>query len=129
MSVSPSGDVYANQNVTVSVNVTDNPGGSGVKNVTLSYTVNNATWNDVSMSLNATSGLWAGIIPGQINGTLVQYKIRAFDNAGNLAINSNAGAYFSYLVIPEFTPIMLIMLLTIQTAVVIAVRKRFIRSP
>jgi hypothetical protein len=117
----PSGSVDENQNVTVSVNVTDTE--SGVKNVTLSYTNGSATWTDVTMSLNSTTNLWDGVIPGYLNGTLVQYNITAFDNAGNKAVTSS----FNYTVIPEFMTIMPIVLLIILTATVVAFRKKFNR--
>jgi len=82
--------------VLVSVGVTDDL--SGVKNVFLSYSTGNGTWNYLLMEYNATSGLYQSIIPGQPYRTRVKYKIIALDNAGNLAVNDNNGMYFSYLV-------------------------------
>lgn len=96
--------VIAGQDVKVSVSVTDTE--SGVKNVTLSYRIEpQTTWNNVSMIWNSTSGLWGGVIPGQAADTVVKYMIIAFDNAENDAVNNNAGAYFVYTVVPEFTVI------------------------
>jgi len=118
----PAGNVQPDQNVTVSVNVTDTE--SGVKNVTLLYT-NDTIWHSIPMTLNETSGLWEGIIPGETQDTLVEYKILAYDNAENMEENDNAGEYFIYTVIPEFTSLMLFTLMTILTIVVVAVRKKF----
>jgi len=34
--------------------------------------------------------------------TYVKYKIVAYDNAENMAVEDNAGQYYTYTVIPEF---------------------------
>lgn len=58
----PADDVFSNQAVKVSVNVTDAK--SGVKNVTLSYTTNNGTsWISIPMNYNATTGFYETVIP------------------------------------------------------------------
>ena len=99
----PSADnVMANEEVTVSVNVTDVD--SDVREVILSYTLNNGTsWDNVTMSYSSTTSLYEGIIPGQSLDTTVKYKIIAYDNANNSAAEDNAGEYYPYLVIPEFS--------------------------
>jgi len=119
----PPSDVQPGQEVIVAVSVTDLE--TGVKNVTLFYT-NNTNWYDVSMSFNATSGLWEGIIPGFDANTNVKYKIEAYDNAGNKAVNDNAGEYFVYTVIPEFNPSSIVIALTLfaGTIAVILWKKR-----
>nr|NIR88017.1 hypothetical protein [Candidatus Bathyarchaeota archaeon] len=81
--------------VTVSVNVTDEfevlPDG-----VTLSYTTDDGeTWNNVTMS-KTTGDTYEGEIPGSPAGTQVKYKIIAYDNAGNSAINDNNGQHYVY---------------------------------
>jgi len=112
------------QNVTVSVNITDTE--SGVKNATLHYNINNtATWIDAVMSYNSTSGLYYSMILGQSEETYVKYKIVAYDNAENMAVENNAGQYYTYTVIPEFPSsliLLLVMLLSVL-AVVLAKRK------
>jgi hypothetical protein len=118
--IPPAESVQPYQNVTVYVNVTDTE--SGVKNVTLIYT-NNTIEYKVLMAFNKTSSLWEGTIPGQPANTLVRYKIEAYDNAGNFAVNDNAGAYFTYTVIPEFTWITLFALLALITSIFIITRK------
>jgi hypothetical protein len=115
-----SDNVQPNQDVTVSVNVTDTE--SGVKNVTLLYT-NDTIWHSIPMSLNETSGLWEGLIPGEPLDTHVQYKIVAYDNSEISETNDNSGDYFTYTVIPEFTPIMLLTLIVLSTISMIVIRK------
>jgi len=66
--------------VTVSANVTDPD--SGVKTVTLRYSKDGgSTWSNVAMSVS-TGTIYTGSIPAQPDGTAVQYKIKAEDNAG-----------------------------------------------
>lgn len=118
----PAGDVFSNQTVKVSVNVTDAK--SGVKNVTLSYTTDNSTsWISIPMNYNATTGFYGAIIPEKSVGTLVKYEIIAFDYADNKSIENNSGEYFVYTVIPEFTTTILLVLLFCITLIFMA-RKR-----
>ena len=121
----PSADiVMPYQNVTVFVNTTDAE--SGVKNATLHYNINNtATWTAMIMSYNSTSGLYYATIHGQPEETYVKYKIIAYDNAENMAVEDNAGQYYTYTVIPEFPSAIILALFMILTmfAVVLA-RKR-----
>jgi len=118
----PSADnVMADEEVKVSVNVTD--ADSGVGEVTLSYTINDGTsWDNVTMSYNSTTSLYEGIIPGQSLDITVKYKITAYDNANNSAVQDNAGEYYPYLVIPEFSTWLslsvTIFLITIATILV-----------
>ena len=114
-------NVQPNQEVKVMVNVTDDF--SGVKNVTLFYT-NDTEWFSVSMVYNETSGLWEGTIPGFSIGTNVKYKIEAFDNADNKAVNDNAGEYFVYTVVPELTLVMIFALLTISSVIMAIMRRK-----
>ena len=117
----PSENVQPNQEVKVMVNVTDDF--SGVKNVTLFYT-NDTEWFSVSMVYNETSGLWEGTIPGFSIGTNVKYKIEAFDNADNKAVNDNAGEYFVYTVVPELTLVMIFAFLTISSVIMAIMRRK-----
>jgi parallel beta-helix repeat protein len=121
-SCTPSGDVPLNQEVTVTVNVTDTE--SEVKNVTLSYKLGNATsWTNLLMNYNETSHLYEIIIPGQPNQTLVYYKIIAFDNAENMATKDNGGEYYVYNIIPEYTLIALLLFM-IASVLIITWTKR-----
>ncbi|MEM3873647.1 MAG: right-handed parallel beta-helix repeat-containing protein [Candidatus Bathyarchaeia archaeon] len=83
----PTGDVQPNQEVKVSAKVTD--ADSGVKKVVLLYSLDGgASWINVTMNFNITSVFWEGTIPGQPAGAQIQYKIIAYDNAGNYAATS-----------------------------------------
>jgi len=116
--VPPANNVSSWQDVEVTANVTDLE--SGVREVLLGYTTNNGlTWETEMMLLNSTSGLYEGTIPGQPFGTAVQYRITAYDNAGNVAVEDNAGEYYIYNVIPEFTPWTFLLQLFLVTAVVL----------
>jgi hypothetical protein len=71
--------------VTVSANVTDNSG-TGIANVTLVYS--NDTWatnSTAAMTLNSTTGLYYGTIPGYAVGTGIFYVIDAYDNSGGFS--------------------------------------------
>jgi len=107
------------QNVTVSVSITDTE--SGVRNATLQSNLNNSgTWVTLVMSYNSTSGLYYATILGQPEQTYVKYRIVAYDNAENMAVEDNAGQYYTYTVIPEFssaTILALFMILTVLVAV------------
>ena len=97
----PSGDVQPEQPVKISVNVTDVE--SGIKNVTLLYTINNGTsWENRTMSYNTSTSLYEATIPGQPAGKWVQFKIVAYDYAGNNATRDGTEPYCTYQVIPEF---------------------------
>jgi subtilase family serine protease len=59
------------------------------------------------MDYNATSGLYEGTIPAQAYGVTVKYSVSAGDNVDNNAIRDNSELYYSYPVIPEFSPVIL----------------------
>ena len=101
------------ENVTVSVAVTDV--GSGIKNVTLFYTIDNVSWTFVHMRLNYTVELYNVVLPGQPAGTVVEYKIVAFDNCDNMAVRDNGGKFFAYQVVPEFCSTVLLFLFLMLT--------------
>jgi parallel beta-helix repeat protein len=105
------------ETVTITVIVTDTE--SGVHNVTLSYSTDGGeNWTNVTMQ-KTTGDTYQGEILGQPAGTHVQYKIIAYDNIGNPAVEDNAGSYYVYTVIPEFPSaivLLLLMLFTLITA-------------
>ncbi len=82
--------------VTISVNVTD--AGSGVKNVSITFTTDG--WKSVNNTLgaayNSTTYTATVQMPTQQFGAKVLYYVAAFDNAGNRAVNNNSAAYFTY---------------------------------
>ena len=115
--------VEANQNVTVSVDVVDE--GVGVRDVILSYTIDEGnTWTNTTMN-NVSWSTYVGKIPGFEAGTKVQYKIIAYDNYGNNIVQDNAGQYYVYMVVPEIKSfIILIVMVTLVTLIIIRKRKR-----
>ena len=123
----PEGDIQPNQQVTVSVNVTDSI--SRVKNVTLSYNLNDsAIWTDLPMTPNPTTGLYEAIIPGQHAGTFVKYRITAYDNAGNYKVEDNSEHYYTYTVIPEFSSLTIILLSAVISTLLIVLLKKMLRN-
>ena len=119
----PEDNVQPNQAVTVSVNVTDTE--SGVRNVTISYSTNEgAIWTNVTMS-KLTGDAYVGEIPELSAGTNIRYKIFAYDNAGNFAVDDKAGQYYVYTVIPEFPtwPLFLLTIILLATAIIFVKKK------
>ena len=121
---SPSGNVDEGQLVKVSANITDV--GSGVKNATLIYSNDNGTsWQTpLQMRYNSTTGLYETTILGHISGTWVKYKITAYDNAGNLMTENNAGQYYTYQVIPEFSATYVILLFILTTTLTATIYRK-----
>jgi hypothetical protein len=124
----PANNVQPFQTVTVWVNVTDV--GTGIKNVTLWYSLDNGTsWTIINMTaLPIPSDTWItyeATIDGYENCTWVTYKIIAYDNAGNNATKDNNGYGYKYHVIPEFpsTTILTIFMLT-TTVLAVLTRSR-----
>ncbi len=118
----PSGDVQPNQPIGISANVTDS--GSGLESVRLAYFTNrSAIGLELSMTLNQTSGLYESIILGQEANTLLKYQITAYDNAGNIATNDNAGQYYVYTVIPELSLFLILPLFMIVTLLTLTVSR------
>jgi len=108
--------IQPTEKVKISVNVTDDE--SGISQVILSYTTDNeTTWINLNMQRNAATSSYEVEVPEQQPGTVVKYKIVAYDNAGNSAIKDNNGYYYTYQVIPEF-PSPIILLLFILTTMI-----------
>lgn len=107
------------QEVRVTVDVTDD---SGVGEVVLSYR-NNGEWTNITMSL-VTEDAYAADIPAMPDQTQVKYRIIAYDNLNNVAVDDNLGLFYTYMVIPEFPSWTLVPLLATTTVIVIIYRKR-----
>jgi len=124
----PDANVQPDQDVKVSANVTDPE--SGVQNVTLFYTIDNGTtWDNQTMNLNESTGLYEATIPGQQAGTWVRFKIFACDGVGNNATLDGTAPYSIYQVIPEFPSFLILLLFVMATPLAVALcRKRFPRS-
>jgi hypothetical protein len=119
----PEGDVQPNQEVKVSVNVTDAI--SGVKNVALSYNLDDSeVWIDLPMTFNMTTGFYEAIIPGPNETTVVKYRIIAYDNTGNQGVEDNSGQYYVYTVIPEVTSTLILLMLMLTTLIATVLQKK-----
>jgi hypothetical protein len=105
----------------VNVNTTVKDALSGVRNATLQWRTENDEWNAELMNRIAPD-VYSGTIPALKNQTQVYYKIEAFDQAGNQAVEDDAGRYYTYQVVPEYRLIPLILLL-MPTSVAILQKK------
>jgi len=119
ISQSPSGDVDEGQLVKVSANITD--AASGVKNASVIYSIDNgSSWHTpLPMVYNSTTGLYETTILENTSGTWVKYKIIAYDTAGNLVTENNAGQYYSYQIIPELPTTYAILLFILATTLAV----------
>ncbi len=116
--------VNPNQEVEISVNATDYL--SGLESVTLLYDINNqSNWLYLPMAFNSTSGLYEASIPPQQEGTLVRYKIEAYDNTGNKKVENNVLEYV-YITIPEFPAPIILAIFLIMPLLVIALKKKIL---
>ena len=73
-----------------------------------------------SISVN----IYTGEISGFEEGKHVQYKILAYDNSNNLAVEDNAGDYHIYTVIPEFQNFLILIFMISTLLAVILTKKR-----
>lgn len=109
--------VEPNQNVTVSVEVIDE--GIGVRDVTLSYSIDEGTtWTNTTMN-NVLGSIYVGKISGFEVGIKVQYKIIAYDNYGNNIEQDNAGQYYVYTVLSVFTSFMILIVMATLVAFIV----------
>jgi hypothetical protein len=76
------------------------------------------------MSYNSTSGLYYAMILGQSEETYVKYKIVAYDNAENMAVEDNTGQYYTYTVIPEFSSSLILLLVMVLSVLAVVLAKR-----
>jgi len=121
----PKANIQPNQEVWITVLVTDSV--SGVHNVTLWYSINNGTtWRRLNM-IKAYGNNYQTRIPGCMNCTWVTYKITAYDNSGNSAVDTNEGRYYIYHVIPEF-PTIISMFLLLFFVTIILFSKNYMRK-
>jgi len=121
----PSNSVQPYQNVTVWVNVTDY--GSGIKNVTLWYSLDNGTTWVIKNMTKITQNTYEATIPGYENCTWITYKIIAYDNDGNNATKDNNGYYYKYHVIPEFPSITTLLLMLTVISIIVSVKRKVLR--
>jgi len=124
----PAENIQPGQNVTVTAVVTDH--GSGVYNVTLSYSIDNGTtWTPLNM-IEIDVNTYQAKIGGYENCTWVRYKITSYDNAENHAVNDNQGYYYVYHVVPEFPSALVLSLFMILTMLAVTfAKKRICQKP
>lgn len=114
----PEVEVEPNQEVIVSVNVTDEV--SEVDTVVLSYATDNGTsWSNVTMMYNSSTEVYEAVIPEQPAEIRIKYEITAYDKAGNFDVNDNAGQYYVYTVIPEFPSAIILLLFMVATLITV----------
>jgi hypothetical protein len=110
------------QTVTVTVNVT---AGNGIREVLLSYS-NNTEWTNITMNFIAED-IYNAEIPAMPEQTQVNYRIIAYDNLNNFAVQDNLGGLYNYTVIPEFSTTTILTILII-TSTLIAITQKHIKS-
>lgn len=120
----------ANEDVTFRITITDDC--SGVAVATLRYSVDDGPWQSIMMT-RTTGGfttVWEGTVPGQESGTTVRYLITATDYQGNQVVADNAGEYYNYTVVPEFsTWVLLLVTLSALTLAVFLFKGRIPSLP
>jgi len=124
--------VYSDDEVEVYANVTDNPCGSGVKDVTLiyAYTNSSGTWIKIIAMTNLEGNVWNATIPAFPYCTNITYVIMAEDKAHNSVTTEEMGYEYKYHVIPEFPTWISMLLILIALTVAIAVyKRRLLKSP
>ena len=110
------------QEVVVSVNITDAQ--TGVQGANLEYYVNDSA-RLINVIMDRVEGdRFVGIIPGFPAGTNVSYDVSAFDYAGNIAWSQSDEEYGVYMVVPEFSPVQILLLIVIFTTTTVFMRKK-----
>jgi parallel beta-helix repeat protein len=119
----PAGDVQSNQSVTISANISDAV--SGVKNATLYYSTDGGTtWTGLPMNHDNLTGFYDTTIQEQESGTWVEYKIEAYDRAGNSVMFDQTEPYYVSQSVPAFPSIIVALLFLSLVLVVFALIKR-----
>jgi hypothetical protein len=116
------------QSVKISVSATAPQ--KGIGEVVLSYRTNQSTtWVNVLMNKNSTTGMYEGTIPGFSATTNVTYMITGNNTAGDYFVQNNAGIYYTYRAIPEFSSMSLLLIVFCTSAVfaVLSRRKKIAR--
>lgn len=104
-STPPTGSPSAGKSVyyaptAINVNADDNR--AGVRNVAISYNAGSG-WSDVAATYQFDH--WAAEIPQLAWNTSVHYYVTITDYAGNIYVNNNAGAGFSFVIGDDIAPI------------------------
>jgi len=118
-------EVQPNNSVVVNATVFDEL--SGIKQVTLKYTVTTTT-RYLRMA-NVGGNVWSCTIPEFPADEEITYAIIAEDNAGNTITTEQMGQTYEYQVIPEFPSWIILPLLLVATVLIILCKKRAPKSP
>lgn len=103
----------------ISANVTDI--GSGVRNVTLLYSVDaGKTWNEIPMLLNADR--YEASIPSQSEEIRVEYYIETYDKVGNIAMSNTLSYSISRSMIGPTS--IIIVAIILATTILLIERKK-----
>jgi hypothetical protein len=108
---------------------------SGLANTTLQYRVenntsyDNKTWYNVTAYLSWRQGWDSSYYDANLGGfgpgTVVYYRIIAYDLAGNIAVRDHGGASYSvYIFIPEFPSLLIMPLFFIATLLAVIVYRK-----
>ncbi len=92
ISHTPVNTSLAGRSITITATVTDNV---GVQRVDLCY--KNATTNETCVQMSSNGNVYTASIPSSyaINGSIVQYKIRATDTSGNPSYVPSSSGYYN----------------------------------
>lgn len=110
----------ANDTVRVVANITEPADASGVGKVLFSFRDCFGQWWNTTMTYDGVSALWSVIIPQQPHNTTVQFQIAAYDKAGNMAIREND----AYMVVPEFSSTIILLLGLASITLAFAIKKK-----
>lgn len=122
VSQSPSAENVLTED-TVKVNATVADELSGVKRVTLNYTVGDGAWFAVDMT-HLQGDVWNATIPALPYDTSVTYRVVAEDNMENTISTEELGYDNQYTVVPEFSTCTTLLLLMVAAALVIVSYQR-----
>ncbi len=117
----PVESVYPVDSVEVYANVTDYT--SGVKQVTLNYTVSNSTWFSVEMT-TLEGSFYNGTIQQFPYNTSITYMITAVDNLNNTGTSKDLGYEYQYTVVPEFPSFIILTVFFLSTLLAAALHRR-----
>jgi hypothetical protein len=114
-------NVYPEDRVEISANVTDDL--SGVKQVILNYTVDNAAYHLIAMT-NLQGNLYNATIPQYPYNTNISYVLMATDFANNSITTEEMGFTYQYNVIPEFPGLLMLPLVLVTAWLIVTALKR-----
>jgi len=82
----PSNITRASEPTLIKAAIGEPANASGMAVALLSYRTEGSGWWNTTMTYTLTSGFWTVVIPGQAGNTTVEFRIAAYDKAGNEAV-------------------------------------------